>query len=127
MNAESRATLGTVGVPEIVTGRPSVAPNTGAGLNSKLLRGFDPVTATIPTPEWVRLPKPGARCTYSGLARTTLLELIERGEFRAITLRQPGATRGIRLFHLPGLFAWLARLDAEQNGAEANAQREGSV
>jgi hypothetical protein len=61
------------------------------------------------------------------LARTTLIEAIDRGEFRAITLRQPGATRGIRLLHLPGLFAWLARLDAEQNSAEANAKREGGV
>lgn len=117
---------GDAGAREIHTGKPTVAPNTGARLNSKLLRGFDPVAATVPTAiEWTRLPKPGTRCQFSGLARTTLIEAIDRGEFRAITLRQPGATRGIRLFHLPGLFAWLARLDADQNGATASANPEG--
>lgn len=116
---------GEASARQIETGKPTVAPNTGARLNHKLLRGFAPITATVPTGiEWTRLPKPGTRCQYSGLARTTLIEAIDRGEFRAITLRQPGATRGIRLLHLPGLFAWLARLDAEQNGTAANAKPE---
>ena len=104
-----------IGIQPTVTGKPTVAPNTGAYLNHKNLRGFHPVDASH-TPEWVRLPKPGTRCQYTGLARTTMIEAIDRGEFRAITLRQPGATRGIRLIHLAGLSAWLARLDAEQNG-----------
>jgi hypothetical protein len=44
------------------------------------------------------------------------VELIDRREIRSITLRQPGATRGIRLFFLPSLHAYLQRLDSEQNG-----------
>lgn len=123
MNAELRTASGAAGVPQIETGKPTVAPNSGARLNHKNLRGFQPVEGSS-QPEWARLPKPGTRCQFSGLSRTTLLEMIERGEFRAITVRQPGATRGIRLIHLPGLFAWLARLDSAQNGPAGSANPE---
>ncbi len=97
-----------------LTGPPTVAGNSGAGLDAKLLAKFQPVDT--PAPEWVRLPKPRTRCKISGLSRTTLVELIDRREIRSITLRQPGATRGIRLFFLPSLHAYLQRLDSEQNG-----------
>ncbi len=126
MNANVKVTPGAVGLPEVVTGRPTVAPNTGARLNHKNLRGFQAVEGTA-VPDWARLPRPSTRCQYSGLSRTTLLELIDRGAFRAVTIRQPGATRGIRLFHLPGLFAYLARLDVEQNGAGTTPSPEANV
>jgi hypothetical protein len=106
--------LADAGGHHILTGKPTVAPNTGTGVNNRVLANFEPVKG--PAAEWVRLPKPKTRCAYSGLSRTTLVELIERREVRSITLRQPGATRGIRLFHLPSLNAYIARLDFDQNG-----------
>lgn len=120
-----RSTTGGASAHPMESGKPTVAPNTGTRHHHKNLRGFVQVPAPQSTPEWARLPKPGTRCQYSGLARTTLVELIDRREIRAITVRQPEATRGIRLIHLGSLFAYLARLDAEQNPASENSGPEG--
>ena len=61
------------------------------------------VTATI-EPEFLRLPKPGMLCPYTGLSRSAINELIlptERNNFkppvRSFCLRQRGAKTGIRL------------------------------
>lgn len=99
----------------ILTGRPTVAGNNGSEIPSKLLRAF--AAANSSTAEWVRLPSTRARCRLCGLSRTTLNEAVERGDIRAITIRQAGAIRGIKLIHRQSLLDWLSRLDAEQNGA----------
>jgi hypothetical protein len=61
------------------------------------------VTATI-EPEFLRLPKPGTQCPYTGLSRSAINELIlptPRNNFkppvRSFCLRQRGAKTGIRL------------------------------
>jgi hypothetical protein len=55
-------------------------------------------------PEFIRLPKPGELCPYTGMARSALNELIlptERNQFkppvRSFCIRQRGARTGIRL------------------------------
>ena len=109
------------GAPEILTGRPTVAANNGTDLPNKLLRAFE--AADLSSCQWLRLPAPRARCRLTGMSRTTLNEAIERGDVRAITVRQPGATRGIKLILKSGLLDWLAKLDAEQN----NGPKEGGA
>lgn len=66
-------------------------------------------------PIYIRLPKPGTACPYSGLSRAKLNELIlpnERNNFSAPvaskSLRQKGAQRGIRLVLLESLMAYLS-------------------
>jgi hypothetical protein len=61
------------------------------------------VTALI-EPEFLRLPKPGMLCPYTGLSRSAINELIlptPRNDFkppvRSFCLRQRGAKTGIRL------------------------------
>jgi len=61
------------------------------------------VTAPI-EPEFLRLPKPGLLCPYTGLSRSAINELIlptPRNDFkppvRSFCLRQRGAKTGIRL------------------------------
>ncbi len=97
-----------------IIGRPTVAPNSGADLHNKALKAF--LATDLSFAEWLRLPAPRTRCQLSSMSRTTLNEAIERGDVRAITVRQPGATRGIKLINRASLVAWLAKLDAEQNG-----------
>lgn len=108
----SDADLG--GAPDILTGRPTVAANSGAAIPKKLLGKFDP--ADLSACEFLRLPSPGARCRLTGMSRTSLNEAIDRRDIRAITVRQPGATRGIKLIFKESLLAWLSKLDAQQNG-----------
>lgn len=101
-------------VPGLYVGNPTVAPNAGASVPDSLLRKFNP--SNLPVAEWCRLPAPRARCRLTGLSRTTLNELIERKEIRAITIHKPGSTRGIKLLDVQSLRRFLARLDVEQNG-----------
>jgi len=56
--------------------------------------------------EWVRLPsRPEER--FEGLARTTILELAERGEIKIASVRKPGSQKAIRLVHVPSLKTYL--------------------
>lgn len=59
------------------------------------------------TEDWIRLPKPKARCF--GLSRTSLLELCETGAVRSVVLRKRHALRGIRLIYLPSLLQLFER------------------
>jgi hypothetical protein len=97
----------------VLVGRPTVAANNGADLHNKALKAF--IASDLSMAEWLRLPAPRSRCRLTQMSRTTLNEAIERGDVRAITVRQSGATRGIKLINRASLLAWLARLDAEQN------------
>jgi hypothetical protein len=62
--------------------------------------------------EWVRLPKPLGR--LEGLSRTSLGELIDSNLVESVTLRQPGAQRGIKLIFLPSLRKYLHDLATKQ-------------
>ena len=72
-------------------------------------------TQTGSGPTYIRLPKPGERCTITGLSRAKLNELIlpnERNNYRppvaSKSLRQKGALRGIRLVLLESLKTYLS-------------------
>jgi hypothetical protein len=80
---------------------------TGPDINS-----YSAPTTTTSLPEFVRLPKPGSRCHWTGLSRSALCELIlpSRAPVRSVVLKRRGAKRGIRLIHLPSLIAYLHTL-----------------
>ena len=64
---------------------------------------------------WVRMPANQQK--LEGLSRATLYKVIrdESCGVVSISLRKPGAERGIRLLGLRSLRAYLTRLAAEQN------------
>ena len=70
---------------------------------------------------WVRMP--GNREKLEGLSRASLYKIIrDRGRgVVTISLKEPGAERGVRLLGLRSLRAYLTRLAIEQN---AHAQLE---
>ena len=68
-------------------------------------------------PEWIRLPKAGAFCLYSGLSRSGLNELILpcpannfKPPVQSISLRKRGALRGTRLISYDSLMKYLNSL-----------------
>lgn len=78
-----------------------------------------PVASAAVTPVLVRLPKPGARCPYTGLSRSTLCELTVPSKANGHTppvpshvVRSKAATRGIRLIPLNALLEYLGSLAA---------------
>lgn len=101
----------------VIVGKPTVAGNSGTVITSTLLRAFE--ATGLGDAEWIRLPAPRARCRLTGFSRTGLCELIESKAIRAIKVRKPGAQRGVVLINRASLLAYLAKLDAEQNGGVA--------
>ena len=72
-------------------------------------------TATV-RPEWIRLPKAGKQCPWTGLSRTKLWELIVNGDIESVCLRTLGKKKGARCISLNSLLSYLARLAQEQHG-----------
>lgn len=54
---------------------------------------------------FVRLPKPGTLCPFTGLSRTQIYLLCKSGKVRSHSLRQPGKSRGVRLIDYQSLVA----------------------
>ena len=79
-----------------------------------------PTPSEPATPTWIRLPKPGGRCRYSSLSRTSLNQLLIPGAanhgkppVKSCIIKKPGAIRGIRLISYPSLMTFL---DSQQEG-----------
>jgi hypothetical protein len=68
--------------------------------------------------EYIRLPRPNARCPVSALSRTTLTELIAAGKIKAAKVRKRNAQRGIVLINRASLLEYLHGLESEQSHAE---------
>ena len=65
-------------------------------------------------PEFIRLPRPGQQCPYTGLTRSYLNSLILPSEanghdppVKSVCLRPRGAQRGVRLIHYESLLEYL--------------------
>lgn len=77
-------------------------------------------------PEFIRLPKPGTLCTWTGLSRSKMWGLLETAPIKTVCLRRPGAAKGARLIHLDSLLAYLHG-EAEilsQSASESSAARK---
>lgn len=89
-------------------------------------------TASPARPEFVRLPKPGTLCPWTGLSRSKLNELIlpsplngYRPPVRSLSLRNRGQIRAVRLICFDSLMAYLRSLEvAGDNGGTPEAAHE---
>jgi len=79
-----------------------------------------PVHLPPARPEWIRLPRSGTPCGWTGLSRSTLWGILQSGKVRTVVIRRPGNLRGARLIHLESLLAYLESLTVEAvpTGAE---------
>ena len=63
-------------------------------------------------PVWVRAPKRGYEF-YSGCSRAKLYEWAGKGFIRSVSIREPGKIKGVRLFHLASILAFIERCESE--------------
>lgn len=70
-------------------------------------------------PVWVRAPKCRHE-SYSGCTRPKLYEWAAKGFIRSVSIREPGRIKGVRLFHLASILAFIER-------CEANALRQEQI
>lgn len=78
-------------------------------------------------PEFIRLPKPGTLCRWTGLSRSKLNELILpsplnsfKPPVRSLSLRNRGQIKAVRLIVLDSLLGYLRGL-MEQQSTEAHS------
>lgn len=79
--------------------KSDLQPNPRLTLGGDIPKGLSSLfeASDVGLPEFLRLPRPRARCPVTSLSRTTLEELIREGFIRAKKLRRPGRTRCITL------------------------------
>src|SRR5262245_21643086 len=103
----NQKSAGIAGATGVRTSAPTVAGVIPPKFRSSL------VESSLADAEFLRLPPPRGRCRISGMSRTALIEAGERGLFKLIRIRKPGATRGIILLEKSSLLAWLRSLTPE--------------
>jgi hypothetical protein len=63
-------------------------------------------------PVWVRAPKLGYEY-YSGCSRAKLYEWAGKGFIRSVSIREPGKIKGVRLFNLASILAFIEQCEKE--------------
>jgi len=64
-------------------------------------------------PVWVRAPKAGPEY-FSGFSRSKLYQLDSQHKIHSRSIRQPGQTRGVRLFNLASILAFIESCDGKE-------------
>jgi hypothetical protein len=98
------------------TGVPRVADTVPAKFRQALIE------ASLADAQWLRLPPPRGRCRLTGLSRTTLIELGERGLIKLIRLRKREVVRGIVLISKESLLSHLGSIRPAGEKEEGNAE-----
>jgi hypothetical protein len=78
------------------------------------------VSASCPQlqPAFLRLPRSGSLCWFSGLSRSQLWLLVKSGCIKSHSLKRAGTRRGVRLIEAASLVSYLQRCPpAEQTEA----------
>jgi len=70
-------------------------------------------------PVWVRAPKRGHEF-YSGCSRAKLYEWAGKCLIRSVSIREPGRIKGVRLFHLASILAFIERCEVEAMADQKN-------
>jgi len=70
-------------------------------------------------PRFVRLPKPGTLCPFTGLSRTQMYLMCKSGKVKSHSLKRRGTCRGIRLVDYQSLVTVIQEFaSAEQQEAK---------
>lgn len=69
-------------------------------------------------PKWIRCPKSGTE-HFTGFSRAKLYALAAEGKIRSVSIRDPGAIKGTRLFELASILEFIEKCEASANSKEA--------
>ena len=67
----------------------------------------------------MRAPKGGTE-HFTGFSRSKLYQLSTSGEIRSVSIREPGAIKGTRLFHLQSVLDFIDRSEAASRTLNAS-------
>ena len=63
-------------------------------------------------PVWIRAPKSGTEF-FTGFSRAKLYEMAGTGAIRSVSIRELGAVKGTRLFHLASILSYIEKCEME--------------
>ena len=75
-------------------------------------------------PVWVRPPQPGKFEYFSGLSRGKMYQAEALGYVRSVSLKPPGAERGVKLFNLQSLLDYI---DSVANQSTSGTEEHGQA
>ena len=106
--------------------KPDYPPTPRLTLCGEIPEGLSSLfeASDVGLPEFLRLPRPRARCPVTGLSRTTLEELIREGFIPAKKLRRPGRTRCITLIPRRQLIDYVLSLPESAGAPKARSFNE---
>lgn len=79
--------------------------------------GGPAASTPTPVPVWIRLPRNGSLCPWTGLSRSKLFELLQTKEIETVSLKtRKTAKRGARVIKLASLLAYLDKLASKAAG-----------
>jgi len=74
-------------------------------------------------PVWVRAPKSGVEF-YSGQSRAKLYDWAGKGYIRSVSIREPGQLKGVRVFHLESILAFILQCEAVSVAPKDGTKRQ---
>ncbi|MEY4387966.1 MAG: hypothetical protein RLY20_3249 [Verrucomicrobiota bacterium] len=74
-------------------------------------------------PVWVRAPKRGHEF-FSGCSRPKLYEWAGKNFIRSVSIREPGRIKGVRLFHLASILAFIEQCEKEAKSDGMNTGKQ---
>lgn len=97
-------------------GNGTAAPTAGGAIEKRLSR-LESILAERhgSLPVWIRSPKGGTE-HFTGLSRSKLYDLSTQGAIRSVSIREPGAIKGTRLFNLQSVLEFIDS-QAQQSAA----------
>lgn len=75
------------------------------------------VNTPVSKPEFIRIPRAGERCPYTGLSRAWIYEAANAGLIRTVSIRSRGRVRGVRLIDYDSLVSYLRSQSDQKAGA----------
>lgn len=73
--------------------------------------------SSSPVPVWIRLPRNGSLCPWTGLSRSKLFEMLQTKDIETVSLKaRKTAKRGARLIKLASLLSYLDKLASAAAG-----------
>ena len=115
MNSEQKDSLG---IPRMQPARTDGRESGNRSVQDRVVQLACERVGNLPV--WVRAPKHGHEF-YSGCSRPKLYEWAAKGFIRSVSIREPGRIKGVRLFHLASILAFIERCEAS---AQNYAARE---
>lgn len=99
--------------------RNTIAPDSGKKVVLPNDTAASVSVQTIAQPRFLRLPKPGTLCPFTGLSRTQIYVLCKTGKVKSFSLKRRGTSRGCRLIDAESLVRAIQEFSTNESAVQS--------